>query len=310
MPRKLRLEEVGGLYHVINRGNYRYPVFHSVGAAAAFEQTLWDTLGRFNWRLHGYALMPNHFHLAVETPLPNLSTGMHWLECTYATRFNRFRSERGHVFQGRYQALRIENGAALARVVDYIHLNPVRAKLISEPHLVGFRWSSLGRLVNGNRPLGLVADLLLSQWGLPDEAQSWLRYVEHLRALAADAAEQKRLGFDQFSRGWAIGTAGWKRSLAKELRNKSLIGLAHAESLALREARWLALLDECLACAGKTEADLKPLSSTKCTQPWCINIADKLHAAGAPYAWLAKKLCIPKPNSLRVKLFRMNGVSR
>jgi hypothetical protein len=65
-------------------------------------------------------------------------------------------------------------------------------------------------LVNGNRPLGLVADLLLSQWGLPDEAQSWLRYVEHLRALAADAAEQKRLGFDQFSRGWAIGTAGWK----------------------------------------------------------------------------------------------------
>ena len=153
----------------------------------------------------------------------------------------------------------------------------------------------------------LDADLLLGQWGLPDEAPSWVRYVEHLQALAADTAEQNRLGFDQFSRGWAIGTAGWKRSLAKELRNKSLIGLAHQESLALREARWLDLLDECLAAEGKSHAELK--LSAECSQPWRLAIADKLHAAGAPYVWLAKTLGFPNPNSLRVKLFRLQGVS-
>ncbi len=161
--------------------------------------------------------------------------------------------------------------------------------------------------VNGNRLLGLVADLLLAQWGFPDAASSWARYVEHLQALAGNAAEQKRLGFNQFSRGWAIGTAGWRRSLAKELRNKSLIGLAHEESLALREARWLFLLDDCLAAEGKSHAELMLLD--ECSQPWRLAIADKLHAAGAPYAWLAKTLGFPNPNSLRVKLFRLQGVS-
>jgi putative transposase len=161
--------------------------------------------------------MNNHYHLAVETPQPNLSAGMHWLESTYATRFNRFRSERGHLFQGRFQALRIENSAVLARVVDYIHLNPVRAKIIEPKDLAGFRWSSLRHLVNGNRPPGLHVDLLLGQWGMPDTPASWARYVEHLCALALDETEQKRLGFDGFGRGWAIGSAGWKRALAKEL---------------------------------------------------------------------------------------------
>lgn len=79
------------------------------------------------------------------------------------------------MFQGRYQALRIENSYALAQVVDYIHLNPVRANLISVEHLHTFRWSSLRRLVNGNRPPALVADLLLGQWDLPDTAAGWER---------------------------------------------------------------------------------------------------------------------------------------
>ena len=309
MPRKLRLEEAGGLYHVINRGNYRHPVFNSVGAASAFEQTLWSTLRRFEWHLHGYTLMPNHFHLAVETPMANLSAGMHWLECTYATRFNRFRSECGHVFQGRFQALRIENSAALARVVDYIHLNPVRAKLISVADLDGFRWSSLRRFVDGNRPPGLIADLLLGQWDLPDTVASWAQYVQRLQTLAGDEAEQKRLGFDQFCRGWAIGTTGWKRALAKELKNTSLIGLAQSEAGALREARWLAVLDDALTTEGKSINDLTPLPPQACDQIWRLAIAAKLHASGAPYAWLAGTLGFPNPHSIKVKLFRLHLVS-
>jgi putative transposase len=303
------MEEADGLYHVINRGNYRHPVFGSVGAASAFEQTLWACLRRFGWRLHAYTLMNNHFHLAVETPLPNLSAGMHWLESTYATRFNRFRSERGHLFQGRFQALRIENSAVLARVVDYIHLNSVRAKIIEPKDLTGFRWCSLRRLVQGIRPPGLIADLLLGQWSMPDTPASWERYVEHLSGLALDEAEQKRLGFDSFGSGWAIGSAGWKRSLAKELKNLPLVGLAQVEAKDLREARWLAELDVALTAEGKTLADLTPLPLRAREQAWRLHIAAKLHASGAPYAWLAGTLGFSNPHSLKVKLFRHHYVS-
>ena len=80
--------------------------------------------------------MRNHFHLASKTPAPNVTEGMHWLLGTFANRFNRFRDERGHLFQGRYQAQLIEDALALGRVVDYIHLNPVRAGLVA-PEAVG-----------------------------------------------------------------------------------------------------------------------------------------------------------------------------
>ena len=91
---------------------------------------------RHRWRVHAYVVMRNHFHLALETPAPNLTVGMHWLLGTFANRFNRFRDERGHLFQGRYQAQLIEDASALGRVVDYSHLNPVRAGLVA-PEAVG-----------------------------------------------------------------------------------------------------------------------------------------------------------------------------
>jgi REP element-mobilizing transposase RayT len=69
--------------------------------------TLQEAVERHQWRLHAFVLMRNHFHLVVETPEPNLTAGMHWLLSAAAIRFNRFRRERGHLFQGRYQALPI-----------------------------------------------------------------------------------------------------------------------------------------------------------------------------------------------------------
>ncbi|MCX6936542.1 MAG: transposase [Verrucomicrobia bacterium] len=127
MPRKLRVESEGGLYHVINRGNYRAHIFETDGAKFAFENALRETLEGYGWRIHAYVIMSNHYHLAVETPQPNLVDGAHNLQSSFATRFNRLRKERGHVFQGRYQSLIVEDTAALTRLVDYIHLNSVRA---------------------------------------------------------------------------------------------------------------------------------------------------------------------------------------
>ncbi len=103
MARKLRMEYPGALYHVYSQGNYRDYVFREEGARKAFLTCLEEACKRSRWVLHAYVLMGNHYHLALETPRGNLVEGMKWLQATFANRFNRFRSENGHVFQGRYQ---------------------------------------------------------------------------------------------------------------------------------------------------------------------------------------------------------------
>ena len=87
--------------------------------------------------------MRNHFHLAVQTPEPNLSLGMKWLQGTWAVRFNRRRGEVGQPFQGRYKAVHVEPGESMLRVIDCIHLNPVRAGIVAVERLGDFHWSSL-----------------------------------------------------------------------------------------------------------------------------------------------------------------------
>lgn len=110
VARKLRLEFAGACYHVINRGNYRRDLFAAAGAAQSFFRCLDQASTRFGWRVHAFVIMRNHFHLALETPEPNLSDGMKWLQGTWAQRFNRFRAESGRPFQGRFKAGHVEPG--------------------------------------------------------------------------------------------------------------------------------------------------------------------------------------------------------
>jgi REP element-mobilizing transposase RayT len=306
MARKLRYEEEGGLYHVINRGNYRNAVFGSVGAAQAFEKTLWEAVRLNGWRLHAYVLMSNHYHLALETPSPNLVDGMHWLQSTFATRFNRFRNERGHLFQGRYQALAVENAAALSAVVDYIHLNPVRARIVTLDLLEGFRWSSLRRFLRGDQAQGLTGETIMAHWELPDTTEGWACYLERLKRLAQDEEEQKKLGFGSFSKGWAIGTTAWKAAVAKTFAQPSLVGLARDEARAVKLDRWEAWLNEGLTKAGKTSTDLKPLQSRSRDESWRWELAKHLRANGVDYSWIAQNLGYPSAASLRVRMHREN----
>jgi REP element-mobilizing transposase RayT len=125
MARKVRIEYAGACYHVINRGNYRSWIFDSEGARKSFLKCLREASEAMGWRLRAWVLMGNHYHLCIQTPEGNLVQGMRWLQSTFANRFNRFRKESGHVFQGRYKAILLDEDAAGA-VCHYIHLNPVR----------------------------------------------------------------------------------------------------------------------------------------------------------------------------------------
>lgn len=131
--------------------------------------------------------MGNHHHLALETPLGNLVAGMHWLQVTFATRFNRWRDERGHLFQGRYKALLVELGDALGAVCHYIHLNPVRAHIVPLAGLPRFRYSSYRYFARRRRPSFLdVTPALDAAGGLSDTAAGWHCYADFLDRQSAD----------------------------------------------------------------------------------------------------------------------------
>lgn len=216
MARRLRLEYPGAIYHVINRGNYRREVFATSGAIAAFRRTLEEACCRHGWLLPAYVVMRHHFHLALTTPSPSLEQGMHWLLSTFAVRFNRFRAEHGHPFQGRYPSLLIEDAQALARVVDYIHLNPVRAGRIALAEIETFPHGSLAILRRRPRPACLDPGPWLRLLDLSDDEMGWGRYVARLQSRAVEAQTGSLEDTADYDRGWAIGSDAWRRQFAHE----------------------------------------------------------------------------------------------
>ena len=105
MPRKLRIQYPGAIYHVMDRGDRREDIFLDDTDRHRFLETLGEACARTEWEVHAYCLMRNHFHLVMETPRANLSVGMQWLLGTYTARFNRRHRLFGHVFSGRFKSL-------------------------------------------------------------------------------------------------------------------------------------------------------------------------------------------------------------
>ena len=130
MARPLRIEIAGGRYHVTARGNERGDIFKDDGDRKHFLGLLAKLPERFGTRIHAYVLMPNHFHLLLETPETNLSRTGQWLNVSYSVWFNRRHRRSGHLFQGRFGAALIEDDAGLQEVARYLHLNPVRVRAL------------------------------------------------------------------------------------------------------------------------------------------------------------------------------------
>jgi putative transposase len=140
MPRPLRALAAGLLYHVTARGNSKAPIFLTDSDYEVFLAGLGVARHLDGLLCHAYCLMPNHYHLLVETPRANLDDAMQRLNGTYATRFNRHHERTGHVFQGRYGAKLITDDGYLLTVVQYIAANPVQAGICSAPE--EWPWSS------------------------------------------------------------------------------------------------------------------------------------------------------------------------
>jgi REP element-mobilizing transposase RayT len=302
---------------VINRGNYRRELFAGKGAAEAFERCLGEAAERFGWRLHAYVVMSNHFHLALETPEPNLSEAMKWLQGTWAARFNRFRGEIGRPFQGRYKALHVEPGEALGQVAHYIHLNPVRAGIVPAERLPEYRPSSLHRFLRSARPAWLVADNVLAEsGGLTDNPEGWKRYVEYLGFLAEEGAARRDDRFGRLSRGWAIGSADFKQALREELTpragGREGFELLGADREAQRQARAAVWEETLSAMAGALGIDLTRLPAKKSAADKVRLAAMMTQVTSASNIWLAQRLQMGVPGSVTQYVRRLRlqtGVS-
>ena len=122
MARKVRVEYPGAIYHVMNRGDRREPIFRDDEDRQRFLVTLGEACAKTGWQVHALCLMANHFHLVVETPQANLVAGMKWFLGTYTGRFNRRHKVFGHLFSGRYKALIVDGSGNgyLRTVCDYV----------------------------------------------------------------------------------------------------------------------------------------------------------------------------------------------
>lgn len=298
MARRLRIQFPGARYHVINRGNLRHDIFTTAGARRSFVGVTGEACGKFGWRMHAYVVMRNHFHFALETPEPNLVAGMHWLQSTFAVRLLRFHGQHGHVFQGRYKSPVIQDEAHLARVCDYIHLNPVRAGVVTAERLEQFTSSSLSAWLAGSAPTWLRPAVVLEAAGCANQSKPWLEYSAYLVAIAKGDSKDDRMVRGAFSRDWAIGTAAWRKTQAREHAHLALAPeLSQSEVKELQSERWERALESALQERGRLPAEL---ASAPKSAPWKRVLARQLRDAVAPpYRWLAEKLYMGKPGSVR-----------
>jgi REP element-mobilizing transposase RayT len=140
MSRPYRLQGENCCYHITSRGDDRKKIFISDYDRRKFLEYLNTAKSKYKYYLYAYVLMDNHYHLLLETTQPNLSKIMHFVNSSYTTYYNIKRHRCGHVFQGRYKSILVDKDNYLLELTRYIHLNPVRAKMVPRPE--DYPWSS------------------------------------------------------------------------------------------------------------------------------------------------------------------------
>jgi len=232
MARSLRFEYAGAVYHVMARGDGGKAIFVVKDEHLLFLHRLGEVCRSCGWSVHAWALMGNHFHLLLETPEPNLVSGMRLLLGAFSQAWNRLHSRSGHVFQGRYKSVPVAGAGAgdasqFKVVADYIHLNAARAGLAGGEHgkLVGYAWSSLPAYLSGKAPHWLVSDRVLTAHQLATDARGRLAYVEYLEARAAEnGGKFSPEASAALRRGWYLGDESFRDRLLAlvEKGNKAL----------------------------------------------------------------------------------------
>lgn len=140
MPRSPRIHFPGAFYHIMLRGNGGQQIFFSENDYLYFYYLLEESINKFDHKIHAFCLMSNHIHILIQVENTLISKIMHNISFRYAQFINEHQKRKGHVFQGRYKSILVEEDSYLLSLVQYIHLNPVKAQLVNHPD--EYKWSS------------------------------------------------------------------------------------------------------------------------------------------------------------------------
>jgi len=251
MARPLRLECAKAFYHVFSRGNERRAVFYDDRDREHFLALLGVVRQRFEAEPLAYVLMPNHYHLVLRTLRPNLSRAMQWLGVAYTNWFNARHERSGHLFQGRFRAVLVEDEAYLRRLLLYVHRNPLRSGLVER--LADYPWSSYRCLAYGRGR---------EEWFRPASALTLFggRPREFRRAVQDYSEEADKLSENLWHGLW-LGSEEGLKALVERLRLRR-----HAEKPQTRAALRAAggasvttLAAHCAAALGISPAELEEL---------------------------------------------------
>lgn len=177
MARTVRLTAHSIVYHVIARGNSRLPVFYDSSDYQRFLSNLERYRLAFHFRLYAYCLMPNHFHLLLETKDVTVSKIMQVMLTAYTMYSNKKRKQAGHVFAGRFKNIAVEKEIYLLPVLRYIHLVPVKAGLVDTVQM--YPWASYGKYVTPGDSVPFIdTDIALGLFSDDHFKQKQL-FVEH-----------------------------------------------------------------------------------------------------------------------------------
>lgn len=158
MARAYRLQGEGLLYHITSRGDGRKDIFHNDTDCVKFIEYLKAVKDKYKVYVYAYCLMANHYHLLLETSQPNISRAMQQLNTAYTVYYNVKRGKTGHLFQGRYKSVLVDKDNYLLELTRYIHLNPVKAKIVDSPEK--YPWSSYNEYIKTIRDGMVDKDLL------------------------------------------------------------------------------------------------------------------------------------------------------
>ena len=208
MARAWRIEFEGALYHVVSRGNECRDIFFDDDDRQSFLDTLGEMAQRFEIELMAYVLMNNHYHLLLSTRRANLSRAMQWFGVTYTNRFNARNSRSGHLFQGRFKSMLVQNDAFLLRLSLYIHRNPLRAGIVTR--LGDHPWSSYRYYAYGKKaPEWLKTERILCE--LRNVADRHAAY----RELTQRYSDEERQLWEDLRHGFILGTGQFVETIKK-----------------------------------------------------------------------------------------------
>jgi REP element-mobilizing transposase RayT len=218
MTRAWRIEYEGAFYHVLSRGNEKQNIVNTDGDRKLFLATVGEMGERFEIDVFAYVLMDNHYHLLFRTNRANLCRSMQWFGATYTKRFNLRHNRSGHLFQGRFKNMLVQNDAYLLLLSYYIHRNPLRAGMVKR--LADYKWSSYRSYAYGtSHQSWLNTNVILTQFmNVKDQHHAYLENMQKY------SKEEQRV-WEDLRHGIFVGT----EKFVKKIKKRYLPDIPHAE---------------------------------------------------------------------------------